>query len=342
MLKLLYTKFQDKHSQKGMLMKVSHCAQSVLMVSPASFAFDAQTAVSNKFQIELPIEPAQVTSQALAEFNAAVTTLRLAGIDVVVHEGRADEHKPSAVFPNNWITTWPNGTVYTYPMATPSRRTERDPLVLRELAAKFDVSSIIDLSGSEADNRYLESTGAIVFDHASKVAYGCISERCDEELFRAHVKGQGYKAIVFHAYDQRGVPIYHTNVMMAIQSATAAICLEAITDPSERRQIFDALRQHHEVIDISRAQMNSFCGNMLEVQNRYGEKYLVLSRTAYDSFGPEQRQRLSVDKQLLPITIPTLEAVGGGSARCMLAEIFLPPLPVASPASRHATAALVN
>jgi hypothetical protein len=311
-------------------MKSAQSAQSVLMVSPASFAFDTQTAVSNKFQVQLPLEPAQITQQALDEFRGAVATLRRAAIDVVVHEGSTYDNKPSAVFPNNWITTWPDGTVFMYPMATVSRRTERDPKVLTELADTFVVKRVVDLSETEADGRYLESTGAIVFDHAHKIAYGCISERCDEELFRDHVEMLGYEAVVFRAYDHSGVPIYHTNVMMAIHSTTAVICLEAITDSAERSRVFEALRQHHDVIDISYQQMYSFCGNLLEVENGYGEKYLVLSQTAYHAFDEVQRDRLSADKQLLPISIPTLEAIGGGSARCMLAEIFLPPLPVKS------------
>jgi hypothetical protein len=170
-----------------------------------------------------------------------------------------------------------------------------------------------------------------VFDHVGKVAFACISERCDEELFRAHVKDLGYSAVVFHGTDPSGVPIYHTNVMMAIHSTTAVICLDAIADQAERQQVYEDLGQHHDVVDISFEQMNSFCGNTLEVQNRYGEKYLVMSRTAHDAFDEDQRQRLSVDKQLLPITIPTLEAVGGGSARCMLAEVFLSPRVAARP-----------
>lgn len=301
-------------------------AQSVLMVSPASFGFDSQTAVSNKFQVMLSADPSDVTSRAMREFRTAVTTLRRAGINVIVHDGNPNDDKPNAVFPNNWISMWPNGRVYTYPMATASRRIERDRNVLDQLADKFAIKQTIDLSGSESDERYLESTGVIIFDHLNKVAYGCISQRCDQGLFVSHVESLGYRPIAFHAYDQNGAPIYHTNVMMGIQSTTAVICSEAIADDAERQLVLESLRQNHTVIEISLTQMNSFCGNVLELQNRYGDKFLAMSRSAYQGFTGEQRRQLAADKKLLPIDIPTIEAVGGGSVRCMLAEIFLQPI----------------
>lgn len=300
-------------------------ARAVLMVSPASFAFDPQTAVSNSFQTE-PDNQKTVTEQAMAEFRTAVDNLRRADIEVIVHEGFAGENKPNAVFPNNWLSTWPDGRVFTYPMATPSRRVERDSEVLRELASSFAIGQTVDLSGSEKSGHYLESTGVIVFDHLARVAYGCISERCNEELFNQHVTSLGYRPVTFHAYDDQGVPIYHTNVMMALQSTTAVICSEAITDPDERKLVVETLKSTHKVIDISPEQMTSFCGNVLELENVRGEKYLALSRSAYDAFTPAQRKILANDKTLLPTDIPTIESVGGGSMRCMLAEVFLEPV----------------
>ncbi len=298
-------------------------AHAVLMVSPASFAIDPQTAVSNAFQIQ-PDNQKTVAEQAMAEFRNAVDNLRQADIEVLVHEGLASENKPNAVFPNNWISTWPDGRVFTYPMATPSRRVERDNEVLSELASSFAIGQTIDLSDIEKAGRYLESTGVIVFDHLARTAYGCISERCDEELFNQHVMSLGYRPITFHAYDEQGTPIYHTNVMMAVQSTTAVICSQAIADPSERKLVVDLLKNTHKVIEITPAQMNDFCGNVLELENVRGEKYLALSRSAYDAFTPAQRKILASDKTLLPTAIPTIESVGGGSMRCMLAEIFLP------------------
>lgn len=307
-------------------MSVRQSAQSVLMVSPASFGFDSQTAVSNKFQVKLPIGSSAITSRAMQEFRTAVATLRHAGINVVVHAGDPTDNKPNAVFPNNWISTWPDGRVFTYPMATTSRRVERDSRVIDQLADKFAIKSVTDLSGSETDERYLESTGVIIFDHVYKIAYGCLSQRCDEELFKSHVESLGYQPIAFHAYDQHGSPIYHTNVMMGVQSTTAVICSEAITDPAERKLVLETLRQNHQVVEISFQQMNSFCGNVLELENRFGDKFLALSQSAYDGFTDEQRQVLACDKKLLPISIPTIETIGGGSVRCMLAEVFLQPV----------------
>lgn len=301
-------------------------AQSVLMVSPASFAFDQQTAVSNKFQVMLTVESSTVTARAMREFRSAVATLRHAGVNVIVHAGDPVDNRPNAVFPNNWISTWPDGRVFTYPMATVSRRVERDSKVLDQLAQKFIIDQTTDLSQNEADERYLESTGVIIFDHIQKVAYGCISQRCDRDLFVNHVTSLGYQPITFHAYDQHGAPIYHTNVMMGVQSTTAVICSEAITDDTERQHVLETLRQHHQVVEISYEQMNSFCGNVLELENRSGHKLLAMSRSAYDGFTGEQRRTLATDKKLVPINIPTIETVGGGSVRCMLAEVFLPSL----------------
>lgn len=301
-------------------------ARSVLMISPTTFGYDYQTAESNAFMVEVPVEPDLITHQASDEFEVAVEKLRAADVDVIVHQGDPDEYRPSAVFPNNWLSTWPDGRVFTYPMATASRRVERDSRVLDQLTETHIITEIVDISESEVNGQHLESTGAIVFDHQAKVAYGCISERCDVDLFTSHVESLGYRPVAFHAYDPSGVPIYHTNVMLAIQSTTAVICSEAIPDPAERQQVLDLLRADHTVIDIGFDQLNSFCGNVLEIENRHGDKLLVMSQTAYQAFDEPQRQQLAQDKKILPISIPTIEVSGGGSIRCMLAEIFLPTL----------------
>lgn len=311
-------------------------ARSVLMVSPASFAFDTQTAASNTFQVKLAVRSSVITSRAMQEFRGAVSTLRRAGVNVVAHQGDPGDKRPNAVFPNNWISTWPDGRVFTYPMATASRRVERDDRIIDQLAGKFAINRVIDLSGSELDERYLESTGVIIFDHIQKIAYACVSQRCDTELFKRHVMSLGYEPIAFHAYDPSGTPIYHTNVMMGIQSTTAVICSEAITDVTERQKVLESLARNHQVVDISFEQMNSFCGNVLELENRYGDKLLAMSQTAYNGFSKQQRQILGTDKKLVPINIPTIEAIGGGSVRCMLAEIFLHPV-LQSPKIRSGT-----
>ena len=305
-------------------MKNTQSARAVLMVRPTSFGYDDQTAKSNAFQHKPVITKSQILKRADTEFQEAVTTLSSNGIEVVVFEDDAIPAKPNAVFPNNWLSTWPDGRLFVYPMATESRRIERSPAIIDALKTHFDVTHMTDLSDSENSQKYLESTGVIVFDHINKIAYACASIRCDETLFTNHVKVLGYEPILFHAYDEQGVAIYHTNVLMGVQAHTAVICLDAITSEHERKKVVESLtKTGHEIIAISYQQMNSFCGNVLELQNQNGEHILALSRTAYDNFTPEQLAKLSVDKTPVPLAIPTIEMIGGGSVRCMLAELFL-------------------
>ena len=251
--------------------------------------------------------------------------MRHHGITVAVFEDSTTSEKPNAVFPNNWLSMWPDGTIYLYPMATESRRIERSEAVFTMLRKQWNIQKIIDLSNWENDNKFLESTGVMIFDHVHKLVYGCLSVRCDEKLFRDHAQELGYSPVIFRAVDKDGTPIYHTNVLMGIQSHTAVICLEAIKDNHEQKLVeASLLGTGHEVIAITEAQMNNFCGNILEVQNQQGERFIVMSQTAYAAYTPAQRTQLSQYATLLPINIPTIEAIGGGSARCMLAEIFLP------------------
>lgn len=294
------------------------------MVRPTSFGFDEQTAESNAFQNKLTADIGEIRQRAGIEFQRAVDTLSGHGIEVMAFEDSTVPPKPNAVFPNNWLSTWADGRIFLYPMATESRRVERNPAVIDSLKEYFKVSSVTDLSSSENDGRFLESTGVMIFDHVHKIVYGCVSLRCDADLFANHAKSLGYKPVIFHAYDKNGVVIYHTNVLMGIQTSTAVVCLDAITDSQERETLVRSLAETgHDVVDISHAQMNAFCGNVLELENNRGERFLALSQTAFDNFTPSQRDRLSKDKTLLPLNIPTIETIGGGSVRCMLAEIFL-------------------
>jgi hypothetical protein len=298
---------------------------SLLMVRPVSFGFDQETAQSNTFQHALPLSKTEMQKRTCDEFDGAVVALRNNGINVTVFKDAPLPEKPDAVFPNNWLSTWSDGTIYLYPMATESRRIERSDNALKLLSETWDIKHVIDNSKYEQEGTYLESTGVMIFDHNNKIVYGCLSVRCNETLFRQHAIELGYEPIVFHAVNETNVPIYHTNVLMGIQSSSAVVCLEAIKDSSERAMVEEKLRStDHTVIPISYAQMNSFCGNLLEVRNETGERFIVLSQTAYDAFTGAERRELSKNATLLPITIPTIEAVGGGSARCMMAEIFLP------------------
>jgi hypothetical protein len=305
-------------------MKNEQNASAVLMVEPTTFAFDEQTAVTNAFQHHASQSQSVITKQALQEFQNAVAKLRQHNIDVIVFKDTDGIPKPNAVFPNNWITTWRDGSVYLYPMATPSRRVERTPAVIQLLDTRFQIRQAIDLSGTESKNQFLEGTGAIVFDHAAKIAYGCISSRCDKELLDRHARQLGYQAIGFHAIDGSGVPIYHTNMVLAVQSKTAIVSTNAITDRKERAMVLDALQRTHTVVDITFQQLDCFCANVLEIVNRDGRPYIVLSQNAYDHLTQKQRNVLEANATLLPLSLPTIEEVGGGSARCMLAELFLP------------------
>jgi len=295
------------------------------MVRPTSFGFDSQTAESNAFQHILALSEEEIIAKADPEFLQAVAKLQAHNIDVTVFEDSTTPPKPNAVFPNNWLSMWSDGRVYLYPMATESRRIERSEKALKQLKDIYQVNEVIDISNVENEGIYLESTGVMIFDHVAKIVYGCVSVRCDEGLFKQHAVELGYTPFLFHAVDENDVPIYHTNVLMGVQTSTAVVCFDAIKDTAECNKLERLLRETgHEVVAISHAQMNSFCGNVLELQNKNNEKFLALSQTAYDNFTEEQRTVLSRDKILLPLAIPTIETIGGGSVRCMLAEIFLP------------------
>lgn len=260
-----------------------------------------------------------------AEFDAFSTALRAKGIDVEVIEDTISPAKPDAVFPNNWITFHADGRVILYPMQAQSRRQERRLDILERLKAKFLIREVIDLSEYEKMSRYLEGTGSMVFDHVNKVAYACLSPRTDKELFLSVCGLLDYRAVYFHAHDEGGKEIYHTNVMMCIGDEFCVICLSSITDLADRKHVVDNLRDaNHAIIDISYQQMNHFAGNMLSVRAKTGASILVCSRQAADSLTGEQRQSISRCTELVPLAIPTIEMLGGGSARCMMAEIFLP------------------
>ncbi len=306
-------------------MKQTQTATAVFMVEPTTFGFDEQTAVTNTFQHKTNTPQEALAKAAAKEFEAVVDVLRAHNIEVIIFRDTVAPPKPNAVFPNNWLSTWPDGRVYLYPMATASRRIERSKAALDMLGQSFKITEIIDISGKEQQGRFLESTGAIVFDHPNKIAYACVSPRCEEQLFTDHVQQLGYKPLPFHAFNKEGAPIYHTNVELAIQNTTAVVCLDAVTDPAERQLVIENLEKtNHTVIPISFAQVDAYCANVIEVQNKDGQAFLLLSQSAYDAFTPEQRRILAQDKTLLPVALPTIQKIGGGSARCMVAEIFLP------------------
>lgn len=311
-------------------------ARTVLLVRPASFGFNAETALTNHFQ-QTPagLDAPTAQQQALAEFDAAVGALRAAGVRVLVFEDTAAPPKPDAVFPNNWLTLHPDGRAILYPMCAPSRRPERRPDILAALARQFQLTEILDLSAHEAENRFLEGTGSIIFDHPHRLAYAALSPRTDAALLAQVCAHLGYRAVPFRAVDARGQAIYHTNVMMCLGPDFAVICLESLPDAAERAAVTAELTgTGHAVVDITLEQVARFAGNMLVVQPATGRPALVLSQSAHDALTPAQRQQLTRHCDLLPLRIPTIETLGGGSARCMLAEVLLPELAGARPPAR--------
>ncbi|MBX0290334.1 amidinotransferase [Hymenobacter sp. HSC-4F20] len=301
-------------------------ARTVFLVRPTRFAFNAETAQSNHFQQPLAgLDEQTIQARAFSEFDAAVAALSVRGVEVVVFDDTPEPHTPDAIFPNNWGTFHADGHVLLYPMCAPNRRAERRLDILAALGRHFTIRQVTDLSAHEQEGRFLEGTGSIIFDHVHRVAYAGLSVRTEESLFREVAARLGYEAVAFRAADARGQEIYHTNVMMCLGAAFAVICLESIRDPVERATVVASLRRTgREILAITLQQVVCFVGNMLTVQSAYGTELLVLSQTAYEALESEQRHALSRYAELVPLAIPTIESIGGGSARCMLAEVFLP------------------
>ncbi|UOQ70123.1 citrulline utilization hydrolase CtlX [Hymenobacter cellulosilyticus] len=290
-------------------------ASTVLLVRPASFAFNAETAQSNHFQHALTgLSAKQVQQQAYAEFDNAVATLRERGVRVLVEEDTPAPAKPDAVFPNNWGTFHPDGRVLLYPMCAPNRRSERRPDILERLGQQFVLTEVVDLSAHEQRGRFLEGTGSIIFDHVHRRAYACLSARTDAALFEEVAARLSYKPVPFHAYDAQDQSIYHTNVMLCVGAGFAVICLESITDAADQTRVVESLTSTgHEIVAISLGQVTQFAGNMLTVQPATGPELLVMSQSAYDALTVEQRGRLSQYCELLPLPIPTIETIGAAA-----------------------------
>lgn len=298
-------------------------AQNIFLVRPASFGFNCETAKTNSFQNKTVIDDLQ--KKVRAEFDAFAKALTNAGIGVTVFDDSASPLKPDAVFPNNWISIHSDGTLVLYPMCTPNRRTERRADIVEELKNKFVINKVIDLSIHEKENHFLEGTGSIVFDHTNKVAYACLSPRTDKDIFVDLVGQLGYRLVSFTASDKNGAAIYHTNVMMCISEGFAMICSESISDKNERNAVLSSLSKGGlDIVEISYEQMDHFAGNMLGLKSGSGELLLVLSKSAFDFLAPQQKERIEKHARLLPLAIPSIETIGGGSARCMIAEIFAP------------------
>ena len=297
------------------------------MVRPAAFGFNPQTAASNVFQhAPASAEQVRMPPEILREFDALVQALRGAGVRVVVAEDTPEPVKPDAVFPNNWLSLHADGTVVLYPMLAANRRLERRADLIHRLTSDeaFRVLRTVDLSHREAEGKFLEGTGSLVLDRVTRTAYACLSPRTDLDVLAEFAQRLDYEVCAFEAVDGAGTAIYHTNVMMAVGTHFAVLCEEAISNPQHRAAVRARLATtNHEIIAISRAQMQQFAGNLLELATATGHA-IALSTTAWNSLAAEQRLALQAHGEILAVPIPTIERLGGGGVRCMLAEIHLP------------------
>ena len=291
----------------------------------SAFGFNAETAQNNYFQINS--ENAETQNRSLQEFNNFVEKLRSKGINVIIVKDTLEPHTPDSIFPNNWISMHSDGTVVLYPMCAVNRRWERRNDILEMIQKNFKVKEIVDLSAPENDGKFLEGTGSMIFDHDNKLTYGSVSLRLDEPLFREFCEKFGFEPVVFHSYqtaNNERLPIYHTNVMMCVADQFVVICLDCIDDETERVNVVNAIvNSGKEIIEISESQMQRFAGNMLQLQNPEGKKFLVMSLSAYQSLTPEQISNIEKYSEIIYSDLETIETNGGGSARCMLAEVFL-------------------
>ena len=304
-------------------------SKTILMVRPASFGFNPETAENNFYQQKDSRSFDEIQALVQREFDGFVALLRDQGVRILVIEDSLEPRKTDAVFPNNWFSTHPDGKVILYPMFSPNRRLERRKDIVESLInLDFQVNEIIDLSFFEQSGQYLEGTGSMVLDHLARVIYACFSERTHPVPLDYVSKLLGYRVVGFDAVQEiqgKVSPIYHTNVMMHIGSDLAVVCLESIAKTSERQKVQDSLTQSgKKVIPITAKQKFNFAGNMLEVSNDGGEKFTVMSQAALDSLNLGQIQQIEKYTTIISPSIPTIEKLGGGSARCMLAEIFLP------------------
>lgn len=300
----------------------------VLMVRPAHFGYDEDAAADNAFMRPARrLSPVQVEDRAREEFDGLLAGLRAAGMHVEVVADSDSPVKPDAVFPNNWFSTHADGTVVTYPMRPPPRRPERLNGVVERLTRDYAVSRVIALEPYEGQGRFLEGTGSLVLDRVARVAYACRSLRTDEGVARRWAGLLGYDLVLFDAVDREGRPLYHTNVMLAVGRSEVIVCAESIA-PASRADVLERLRAgRRELVEIDPEQVGRFCGNALELRDGAGVRRWVMSSQAYSGFTAAQAGSLARRGPIVHASLEAIEQLGGGSARCMIAEVALPPLP---------------
>ncbi len=304
-------------------MSLIQAPQAVVMVRPWQFSPNPETAEDNAFQKQGDNSTGALSAQAREEFDRAVETLTEKGIRVHVFDDFGEKNTPDSVFPNNWFSTHPGGHVAIYPMYAQSRRRERRQDILEMLKAEYRVQDIVDFSGLEYDELYLEGTGAMVLDHINRIAYAALSHRCSEVILERFCSYFHFEPMAFATADRNGKAIYHTNVMMAVGTRYALICLAMISDGKRRAEVKRRLEESgREVIDLSFAQIDQYAGNALELTGKDGKLYLAMSTVAYASLTAEQKSRLESFVEIIPLAIPTIE-MAGGSVRCTLAGVHL-------------------
>jgi hypothetical protein len=294
------------------------------MIRPVNFGFNEETAGSNAFQ-NRNADKTGIKQKARQEFDTMVNILRENGVDVITIEDTPEPYTPDSIFPNNWVSFHADGGIFLYPMQAENRRLERREDIINQLEDLFMVKHVIDLSRYESENKFLEGTGSMVLDRENKIAYACISPRTDREVLALFCTQLDYKEVSFEAFDEYHQAIYHTNVLMCIGSKFAVVCLDSITNENEKNAVVTILKlTHKEIITISFDQMNNFAGNMLEVKNQAGETLIVMSQNAFNALDESQKAALEKYGKLVYADIGTIESNGGGSARCMIAEVHLP------------------
>lgn len=305
----------------------SQITNKVLMIKPVKFYYNPQTAVNNAYQKNLEENPELVEKKALEEFNNLVNKIKNVGIEVDVIQDTSTPHTPDSIFPNNWFSSHQNNTLIIYPMFAENRRLERIKF-LPKLKTLFENKSlnIIDLTAFEKENKFLEGTGALVLDRINKIAYCSLSPRANEDILDTFCKLTSYKPLKFHStqnFNNIFTPIYHTNVMMGVTENFVVVCLESISDLKEKEALKNSiLNSKKEIIDISLSQVLKFCGNVLELKNSHGKYYTLMSKSAFEGFTKEQIDVIKKSSEIIYSDISTIETYGGGSVRCMIAELF--------------------
>ncbi len=306
----------------------SQNTDTILMVRPIGFRYNEQTATNNYYQRELKnLSPEQVQQKALHEFDTFVAVLRKNNIIVEVIDDTIEPSTPDSIFPNNWISFHEEGVIGLYPMYASNRRLERREDIISFISKKFTVTNTLDFTAFENEGKYLEGTGSMVLDRDNRLVYAAISERMNEEVLDEFCNKFKYQKVVFHAFQSiegKRLPIYHTNVLMCVANHFVVICLDAIDDVDERQLVESTIKESAKsLIEISEKQKGHFAGNMLEIVSTKGDKYMIMSSTAYLSLEQDQVRQIEKGCKILHSPLETIETLGGGSARCMMAEIFL-------------------